>query len=339
MIGSTFVHLFEWSWVDIARECTEFLGPKGYAAVQISPPMEHISGEQWWTRYQPVSYKLESRSGTAAEFATMVATCDAAGVAIYADAVLNHGAAGSGVGINGTAYGNPPRTIHNLYSQPDYHHVGSDLTKNCAVSNYDDKHNVQYCDLVGLPDLCTSCDYVRKTTAAYVDHMASLGVKGIRLDAAKHMDAGELAGLLAEVQSFKSLFTFQEVISGSGEAVTPSMYYGTGSVTEFKYGTSLGTNFVEDGKVRKRITVVHVHAVPHSHVSPPPPLFLSLFPVSFNSLQTSANHGASCRVPTQWSLPTTTTRSEAALRSRIRTTIFTHSQTSLCWLIHTATRR
>ena len=57
------MHLFEWPWDAVARECEEFLGPKGYCGVQISPPMEHIQGSQWWTRYQPVSYKLESRSG------------------------------------------------------------------------------------------------------------------------------------------------------------------------------------------------------------------------------------------------------------------------------------
>ena len=39
--GDVFVHLFEWRWADIARECEQFLGPAGYAAVQISPPSEH----------------------------------------------------------------------------------------------------------------------------------------------------------------------------------------------------------------------------------------------------------------------------------------------------------
>lgn len=48
---TTFVHLFEWSWPDVAQECEQFLGPKGYAAVQVSPPNEHITGNQWWTRY------------------------------------------------------------------------------------------------------------------------------------------------------------------------------------------------------------------------------------------------------------------------------------------------
>merc|ERR1711957_543162 len=54
--GRTFVHLFEWSWDDIAQECEDWLAPHGFDAVQISPPMEHITGPQWWTRYQPGGY-------------------------------------------------------------------------------------------------------------------------------------------------------------------------------------------------------------------------------------------------------------------------------------------
>ena len=38
---NTMVHLFEWKWDDIARECEEFLAPKGYAGVQVSPVNEH----------------------------------------------------------------------------------------------------------------------------------------------------------------------------------------------------------------------------------------------------------------------------------------------------------
>ncbi len=72
---TTFVHLFEWSWPDVARECEDFLGPKGFAAVQVSPPQEHIdppgNTDAWWTRYQPVSYQLVSRSGSEAEFRDM----------------------------------------------------------------------------------------------------------------------------------------------------------------------------------------------------------------------------------------------------------------------------
>lgn len=32
---SVMVHLFEWKWSDIALECERYLGPKGYAGVQV----------------------------------------------------------------------------------------------------------------------------------------------------------------------------------------------------------------------------------------------------------------------------------------------------------------
>jgi hypothetical protein len=30
------VHLFEWKWTEIAQECVDYLGPKGYCGVQAS---------------------------------------------------------------------------------------------------------------------------------------------------------------------------------------------------------------------------------------------------------------------------------------------------------------
>lgn len=33
---NTIVHLFEWHWDKIAQECEKFLGPKGFAGVQVS---------------------------------------------------------------------------------------------------------------------------------------------------------------------------------------------------------------------------------------------------------------------------------------------------------------
>lgn len=30
------VHLFEWKWPDIAKECENFLGPMGFGGVQVS---------------------------------------------------------------------------------------------------------------------------------------------------------------------------------------------------------------------------------------------------------------------------------------------------------------
>ena len=48
----------------------------------MSPPQEHITGDQWWTDYQPVSYILTSKRGDRDQFANMISTCHAAGVGV-----------------------------------------------------------------------------------------------------------------------------------------------------------------------------------------------------------------------------------------------------------------
>ena len=51
---------------------------------QISPPNENrivtSPNRPWWERYQPVSYKLVTRSGNEAQFRDMVQRCNKANV-------------------------------------------------------------------------------------------------------------------------------------------------------------------------------------------------------------------------------------------------------------------
>ena len=90
---------------------------------------------------------------------------------------------------------------------------------------------------------------MQQKLGSYLTELADLGVKGIRIDAAKHQNAQELAGVLKAAPS--DLVVFQEVIQGAGEAVTSDMYYGNGLVTEFNYAYSgLGPNFVQEGKLQ-----------------------------------------------------------------------------------------
>ena len=233
---TTFVHLFEWQWSDVAKECEQFLGPNKYAAVQVSPPNEHIQGDTWWTRYQPVSYQLVSRGGNRAEFTDMVQRCKAAGVDIYVDAVINHMAAGSGTGVAGSVYGEKRFPNYNTW---DFHDT-------CPITNYGDRWQVQNCELVGLADLNTSADYVQNTLAGYLNDLQSLGVAGFRFDAAKHMAVEDIQGILSKVEG--TPLVFQEVIDQGGEAISANEYVNNGLVTEFKYSTQLGETF-RNGKL------------------------------------------------------------------------------------------
>ncbi|WP_370298043.1 alpha-amylase family protein [Aestuariibacter sp. GS-14] len=229
--ADTFVHLFEWRWPDIATECEHFLGPNGYHAVQVSPPSEHRAGPQWWTRYQPVSYELISRSGDRAEFTNMVQRCNAAGVDIYVDAVINHMAAGSGRSLTGT-----PFTRKQF---PDY--TPGDFHPDCGITNYRDRNNVQQCELVGLADLKTEAPDVQARIAAYLSDLVNIGVAGFRIDASKHMAANDIKHILAQVQG--APWVFQEVIDQGGEPIRASEYTGNGAVTEFHYSLAIGEAF------------------------------------------------------------------------------------------------
>ena len=76
------VEMFGWPYDDIAEEC-DFLATAGYMAVKVFPASEHIltfdtveDGElnPWWFIYQPVSYRLHSRSGDKKQFKNMINT-------------------------------------------------------------------------------------------------------------------------------------------------------------------------------------------------------------------------------------------------------------------------
>ncbi|MFL1456069.1 carbohydrate-binding module family 20 domain-containing protein [Marinobacter sp. GN3S48] len=234
--AGAFVHLFEWKWSDVAQECENFLGPKGFRAVQVSPPQEHIQGSAWWTRYQPVSYRLQGRGGDASAFAEMVQRCNAAGVDVYADAVINHMANGSGTGTAGSSYDSGSLS-YPIYSSNDFHTP-------CTIHPEDygtDAWRVRNCQLVGLPDLDTADGYVQNTIAGYLNQLTSLGVKGIRIDAAKHMSPSDISGILSGLND--PLYVFQEVIDLGGEAVSAGEYTGISDVTEFRYSAAIGDVF------------------------------------------------------------------------------------------------
>jgi alpha-amylase len=250
-LGDVFVHLFEWKWTDIATECETVLGPAGFKAVQISPPQEHsiVPAHDWSERYQPVSYSVaHSRSGTGAEFADMVARCNAVGVGIIVDAVINHmtNYPSPGVGSNGTAY--TKYSYPGLYTETDFHPP-------CGVTNYQSAANVQDCELLSLPDLDTGKPSVQQKIADYLIGLARAGVSGFRIDAAKHIQQVELDDILSRVNTTlagegRALpYVFLEVIDGTGEALTLHDYFGEGyssggaaDITEFTF-VGVGNKF------------------------------------------------------------------------------------------------
>ncbi|KYO23553.1 amylase alpha 2A, pancreatic precursor [Alligator mississippiensis] len=241
---TSIVHLFEWRWADIALECERYLGPNGFGGVQISPPSENIiitnPWRPWWERYQPVSYKLCTRSGNEDEFRNMVTRCNNVGVHIYVDAVVNHMCgAGAGSGSGGTCGSYFNAQTEDFPAVPfsgwDFND-GKCKTGSGEIENYNDPYQVRDCRLVSLLDLALEKDYVRSKIAEYMNYLIDIGVAGFRIDASKHMWPGDMKAFLDKLKNLNTQwfssgskpFIYQEVIDLGGEPIKSSENWGEG---------------------------------------------------------------------------------------------------------------
>ena len=236
--GDTSVQMFEWSWNDLATECTQFLGPQGYGGIQISPPHAAKITGNWWDVYQPVNYaNLTSKLGTPAQLQSMINTCHAAGVRVYADVVVNQMAGDSGTATDGSTW-NAATLSYPYFSASDFHAA-------CDIQSSDynsaaGRSNVQTCRLVGLPDLNSESTYVRGQIVNYMNALLALGIDGFRLDAAKHQAATSLQAIMSSVKAAhpttnqgEAIWVTQEIVP-DGEVIR-SDYFPIGTINEFQF--------------------------------------------------------------------------------------------------------
>lgn len=269
---------FQQNWKTVAEECANTYGPEGVKYVQISPPQESVQGTQWWTVYQPVSYKLNSRFGTEDELKSMIKQCNAAGVDVIADVVLNH-TTGHDVswvddqyGVDGTAYngsyGRYPSMDpyaeggtqglyqyqesgnNHQYGLPsgDFHTCKSNVSDN--ISDYSNADEVWNCRLSTMWDINTGNGRVQNMQADYLNRLWQDGVRGFRIDSAKHMDPDDIAAIKRKFMdkagiNGQSFPWSQEVIYHQGESskFAPERYEKNGEVTQFSYAYSLLKDF------------------------------------------------------------------------------------------------
>jgi alpha-amylase len=250
-------NLFMWNWNSVSSECTNVLGPDGYAAVQVAPPEDSMTdaadGHPWWEIYQPVDYNLTSRMGNDAQFQAMVTTCHHAGVKVYVDAVLNHMARQDG---NDTSYGGSsytPGSSYPAFSSADFHNYPGDCpVSSDQITDWNDYQQVTECELDALPDLRTESTYVRTTEAGYLNKLIGYGVDGFRLDAAKHIGHTDLAALESmlnkDTTTGQPVYIVQEVGLGSTNTqLQPASFENTGSLIGFDYADAIKTQFSSGG--------------------------------------------------------------------------------------------
>lgn len=250
------VHLFEWKWSEIAKECEEFLGPYGFGGVQISPVTENavITNRPWWERYQPVSYKFQTRSGSKTELRNMIERCNKAKIRVYVDIVSNHMTGGSsGSGTAGSSYnGNSMQYPGVPYGPNDFNGYPKCPERDLEVHDYENPNEARNCRLSGLRDLNQGSEYVRQKQISLLNNLINMGVAGFRIDAAKHQWPADLKNITLRLNSLKSdvfgsnkkPFFYHEVVESFGHSnIKPEEYFDIGRTVEFRYAARLALIF------------------------------------------------------------------------------------------------
>jgi alpha-amylase len=251
-------NLFEYNFSSIATDCTNVLGPDGYAAVQVAPPEDSYDqpDHYWWDVYQPVDYSIGGRLGTEAQFESMIGACHAAGVKVYVDAVLNHTAAGDGgedTSYDGQSFDSSTLT-YPTYTSADFHSYPADCPESSdGIVNWLSYTEVTQCRLESLPDLATETTTVRDAEAGYLNSMIEMGVDGFRLDSATEIGETDIAAIESllddDTTTGELVGIVQEVwpgSSGQDARLNPTSFEPEGSVTAFDYTYAITDDF-EDG--------------------------------------------------------------------------------------------
>jgi len=224
------LHAFNWRYADVQARATA-IQSAGYKAVLVAPAYKS-AGSAWWARYQPQDYRvIHHPLGDTTAFRNMVSALRAKGIDVYADVVLNHMANESaqrpdlnypGTAVLNTYAGNT--TYYNgirLFGNLGYNFLSAnDFGEARCISDYNDVWQVQNWRLcmgsgdAGLPDLKGN-SWVISQQQEYLRQLKALGVKGFRIDAAKHMPFSHINAVLTD--DIKSgVYVFGEIITGGG---------------------------------------------------------------------------------------------------------------------------
>ena len=228
------LHAFDWSYATVADRAPE-IAETGYRAVLVSPPLKSpiTPGCHWYQRYQPQDFRvINNCDGDKESFVAMVEALAEVGVLTYADVVVNHMANER----RGATTFPGASTLAEYASQPDYwaqQRLYGDLDEGLfspqdfhparCIRDYGNRPEVingRICgagDDPGLPDLRDTVgeSWVWEQRRQYVQSLYDLGVRGFRLDAAKHMPNGAIRHFVPD-HIASTAHIFAEIITTGG---------------------------------------------------------------------------------------------------------------------------
>lgn len=232
--SNVILHAFDWPYSLVAKRASQ-IRAAGYQTVLVSPPMKSSksdNGTEWWQRYQPQDYRvIDNQLGNSEDFKAMIQALNEQGVWVYVDVVFNHMANESSIrdDLNYPSQ----QELDDYQAQADYYQrqklfgdlsqplfTQDDFLTAFRIEDWKDRWQVQTGRISGgpqdpgLPSLSDN-DHVVGQQQAYLKALKELGVKGFRIDAAKHLSLEHLAKVWTE-EIVHDVHIFGEIITDGG---------------------------------------------------------------------------------------------------------------------------
>lgn len=215
------LHAFHWPFEEVRRRARE-VAAHGFDAVQLSPAQRSISGDQWWTRYQPVRYEEIHGLGDEHALRAACAECRAAGMAVYGDLVFNHMQVVASCDEWKRAQHDQGHLDH--LKQKLEHALGPTFNRDdfqwpwkaLEGEAWDGPDRMEGWGCGEWSELKGGSPKVMDVHTAHMEKLKACGVAGFRFDAAKHMRPEHIAEYVRRA----GVYCFGEVLS-----VDPAMQH------------------------------------------------------------------------------------------------------------------
>lgn len=226
------LHCFNWTFNDIKKELPQ-IAQAGFGSIQVSPVQGCCaSNAEWFYAYMPYDFCFRTNgNGSRDQLKSLCAEAEKYGIKIIVDVVANHINQASG------------------YHDPWWDSNGR-IRWNGRV-DYNNRYSITHNQLGEYGDVNSEDAQVQARAKAFIEDLKSLGVKGIRWDAAKHIGLpSENCAFWPQVCGVAGMWHYGEILDGPGGDTYRLLkeYTDHMSVTDSEY-SSWVLNELTSGKV------------------------------------------------------------------------------------------
>ncbi|MDE6271973.1 MAG: starch-binding protein [Muribaculaceae bacterium] len=192
------LHCFDWTFTDIQKELPN-IAAAGFGAIQVSPVQGNCANNaEWFYAYMPYDFTFRANgNGSRAQLQALCTAAKQYGIKIVVDVVANH--VNQAKGYHDTWWDSNGRVRWN------------------GGCDYNNRYSITHNQLGEYGDVNSEDAQVQARAKAFIEDLKSLGVAGIRWDAAKHIGLpSESCNFWSQMASVNGLWHYGEILDGPG---------------------------------------------------------------------------------------------------------------------------